>query len=409
MGTRATRRGFLSALGVAGVGLGVAGRAPAAEASAATEAAARREREPFYGAHQPGIATPAQEFLQFAALSVVSGARSDLKWLLQQLSSAAAALQAGQPVGAIDAGYAPPVDTGEALGLGPARLTITIGLGPTIFSKGRFGLHSRRPAPLVYLPGFQGDQLDPTISGGDIGIQLCADDPQVAFHALHDLIRLASPIALPKWSLQGFGKTSNSRRQATPRNLMGFKDGTANIVAEDHEAMRRFVWTGAPESPAWMHGGSYMVVRRIAMLFGHWDQLDLADQEQVFGRHKVSGAPLGERHEHDPLDLKARTNGRLNIPEHSHVRLASPQYNHGQRILRRGYSYSSGIDGDAETVSGGQLFICFQRDPRRQFIPINRRLQGEALAAHIETIGSSIFACPPGARPGGFVGEGLFG
>ncbi|HZU39916.1 MAG TPA: iron uptake transporter deferrochelatase/peroxidase subunit [Solirubrobacteraceae bacterium] len=406
MTIRATRRRFLSALGTAGVGLGVGARP--GQAAAGSHDARAAAAEPFYGAHQPGIATPSQEHLQFASLDMLSRARSDLQAVLAELSAAAARIMRGQPVGALSNGFQPPVDTGEALGLGPARVTVTFGLGPSIFQPGRFGLTSRRPAPLVHLPHFAGDALVSEWSGGDIGIQVCAEDPQVAFHAVHDLVRLASPTATPRWILGGAGKTSNSRRQGTPRNLMGFKDGTANIMVEDHAAMNRFVWTGAPESPAWMHGGSYMVVRRINMLFGHWDELDLAGQEAVFGRHKVSGAPLGGVHEHDPLDLHARSHGRLVIPGDAHVRRASPALNQGERILRRGYSYMLGLDADTATVAGGQLFICFQRDPRRQFIPINRRLQGEALAAHTEHVGSAIFACPPGARPGGYVGEGLF-
>ncbi len=404
MTMRSTRRRFLSAAGLAGVGLGVAGRVPAAAAGPEARETAAHTTIPFYGPHQAGISTPTQNHLEFVALSVVSSSLSDLRGLMQTLSQAAAAMIAGRPVGPLDNGLLPPVDTGEVVGLSPARLTITFGLGPSIFFGGRFGLQGRRPGPLVSLPPFQGDALESAYSGGDIGIQVCSDDPQVAFHAVHDLIRLAAPTALPKWSLQGFGKTSNSRAQATPRNLLGFKDGTANIMSEDAAALNQFVWTGAPESPPWMRGGSYMVVRRIKMLFVHWDQTDLADQERIFGRSKFTGAPLGERSEHDPLNLKAHA-----IPRDAHVRLASPAYNDGQRILRRGYSYTDGIDQNAETVSAGQLFICYQRDPRKQFIPMNRRLQAQALAQHIEHIGSAIFACPPGASPGGYVGEGLLG
>ena len=188
---------------------------------------------------------------------------------------------------------------------------------------------------------------------------------------------------------------------------MGFKEGTANIVGQDHAALERFVWAGERESPAWMIGGSYMVVRRIQILLRNWDSISLEQQEQTFGRHKLSGAPLGEKHEHDPIDLHATSNGQPVISPLAHVRLASPAYNHGQRLLRRGYSYSDGIyDG---TVAGGQLFICFQRDPRRQFIPMQARLAlDDLLNEHTEHIGSAIFACPPGAAPGAFVGQRLF-
>lgn len=392
-------------------GAGAAGLATALGATAPAPAGAQVSHQgagvPFYGTHQGGIATSTQEHVHFLALDVVSDSASDLRALLAALSTAAARLSAGETIGRADTGSAPPVDTGEALGLGPARLTITIGLGPGLFAPGRFGLQALRPAPLVALPSFANDSLEPWICHGDIAVQACADDPQVAFHAVHDLIRVASPTAVPRWSLAGFGRTHNTAGQATPRNLFGFKEGTANIVEQDHAALERFVWAAAPESPPWMTGGSYMVVRRIQMLLHQWDSISLDQQEKTFGRHKLSGAPLGQRHEFDPIDLNAITHGRLAISRFAHVRLTSPEYNNGQRILRRGYSYTDGISAGA--AGAGQLFICFQRDPRVQFIPMQTRLAlNDLLNEHTKHIGSAIFACPPGARRGGFVGEGLF-
>jgi deferrochelatase/peroxidase EfeB len=404
---RATRRGFLTSVGLAGVGLGIRPAAAPAEPDAT---AARAGPVPFFGSHQAGIATATQEHVQFASLDLLSSSASDLRGLLTLLSGAAADLCAGRPVGALQTGDRPPVDTGEAVGLSAARLTVTFGLGPSIFAAGRFGLAGQRPAPLVDLPGFANDALNGAISGGDLALQVCAEDPQVAFHAVHDLIRLAQPLAAVRWLLAGFGRTSNSRRQQTPRNLMGFKDGTANIMSQETAALSRFVWANGPESPAWMRGGTYMVVRRIKMLLDRWDAIGLTQQEDTFGRHKLSGAPLGEAHEYDPLDLRATRNGHPVIPLDAHVRLASPVKNSGQRILRRGYSYVEPIDGRADAVAGGQLFICYQRDPRRQFIPIQRRLAAsDALNAHTAHVGSAIFACPPGIGPGGYVGEGLLG
>jgi deferrochelatase/peroxidase EfeB len=406
MDGRATRRRFLSALGVAGVG---AGLAPATgQAATGDGAQAMAAAVPFYGGHQAGIATPSQHYVHFLALDVVSASPGDLRSLLHALSDAAAAIASGRPVGALATGFEPPVDTGEAVGHPTARTTVTLGLGPAIFAPGRFGLAAKRPAPLVYLPSFPGDALVPGWTGGDLGLQVCSDDPQVAFHAVHDLIRLAAPTAVPRWSLAGFGNTANSRRQATPRNLLGFKDGTNNIMVEDHAALDEFVWAEAPESPAWMRGGSYMVLRRIAMLFGHWDEISLNAQERTFGRHKISGAPLGGVHEHDPVNLRAQLHGQARIPADAHIRLASPSYNAGQRLLRRGYNYTDGIDHDGAAVSGGLLFICYQRDPRKQFIPIQTQLTADALSQHIEPRGSAVFACPPGAQRGGFVGAGLF-
>jgi deferrochelatase/peroxidase EfeB len=339
---------------------------------------------------------------------VVSDYASDLRALLAALSASAARLTAAEPVGALRTGRAPPVDTGEALGLGPARLTITFGLGPALFRAGRFGLEAKRPAPLVDLPPFANDSLEPGLSGGDIAVQVCAEDPQVAFHAVHDLIRVGAGISKPRWSLAGFSRTRNSAGGPTPRNLFGFKEGTANIVSQDSAALDRFVWAGAPESPAWMEGGSYMVVRRIQMLLDHWDSVSLEQQESTFGRHKLSGAPLGRQHEFDPLDLNGTSHGHLDISRFAHVRLASPAYHNGERILRRGYSYSNGLYEGA--VAAGQLFICFQRDPRAQFIPIQRSLAlSDQLNEFTRHVGSAIFACPPGAARGGFVGQPLFG
>jgi deferrochelatase/peroxidase EfeB len=400
-----TRREFMARAGAAGLGVTLgAGTGASGEAEAA---AGHPSAVSFFGTHQAGIATPTQEHVHFLALDVMSDSAADLRALLKALSTAAARLTSGKPVGPLRTSVDPPVDTGEAVGLGPARLTVTFGLGPSLFKPGRFGLESRRPAPLVDLPTFANDSLQPAISNGDIAVQACAEDPQVAFHAIHDLIRLASPTAVPRWSLAGFGRTRNAIGQPTPRNILGFKEGTANITAQDQAALDRFVWAGAPDSPAWMTGGSYMVVRRIQLLLHHWDSVSLDQQERTFGRHKLSGAPLGERHEFDPIDLNRVADGRLAISPLAHVRLASPAYNNGERILRRGYSYTEGIyDG---TVGGGQLFICFQRDPRAQFIPMQTKLAlNDLLNEHTAHIGSAIFACPPGAAPGGFVGQGLF-
>ncbi len=409
---RSTRRGFLAATGAAGLsaGLGLASGATAAEAGVAGPSTqSESDSVSFYGPHQGGIATPTQQYLQFAALDMASDSLNDLRWVLRQLSSGAERLAMGKPVGATETGGQPPVDTGEAIGLSPARTTVTIGLGPGLFAPRRFGLASRRPKPLVALPSFAGDELVKQICGGDIGLQVCADDPQVAFHAVHDLLRLVASIAPARWLLAGFGRTPNSRAQATPRNLMGFKDGTNNLMIEDAAGLRQFVWAREPESPSWMNGGSYMVVRRIAMDLGTWDDTGLDQQQLTFGRQKLSGAPLGGVHEHDPVNLHARRGGKDVIPATAHIRVASASYNTGERILRRGYSYLDGLDRARHAPAAGLLFICYQRDPRKQFIPIQLRLSAlDALNQFTTHVGSAIFACPPGIRPGGFVGEGLF-
>jgi len=397
-----TRRGFLQVAGLGAGGLGASRlladgdrETSVAEAAGTAVTAGTAGVVDFYGAHQAGIATPAQLHLQFASLDLVGDSRAELRQLLRTWSDAAALMSLGKPVGPTSTGSKPPVDTGEAIGLPASDLTVTFGLGPTLFTRDgrdRLGLADRRPAPLVNLPSFAGDALDPTLCGGDLAIQVCANDPQVAFHAVHDLIRMAGPAAVPRWLLAGSGRTANSRHQVVPRNLMGFKDGTANIMVENKSALDHFVWASKPTSPAWMRGGSYLVARRIQILLGAWDSTGLTSQQQTIGREKLSGQVLA------------------NLPTDAHILLSAPVDNDGERILRRGYSYLDGIDPATESVAAGLMFLCYQRDPRQQFIPIQRRLaSADALNRFIRHVGSAIFACPPGISRGGFVGEGLLG
>jgi deferrochelatase/peroxidase EfeB len=409
-----TRRGVLAGAAGAAVGVGLDRFVLGGGGSDDTQSSALEEAVAFYGAQQAGIATPAQEFLAFAAFDVTGTSVDELREILKEWTAAAAALTAGRVYeGGSDAVDAAPVDTGEAVGIGPARLTITFGFGPSLFRSGgedRFGLARRRPGKLDPLPPFRGESLDPDRSGGDLCIQACADNPQVGFHAIHVLARLASGAATLRWTQQGFGRTSStSRSQQTPRNLMGFKDGTDNIRAEDGEAMDEFVWVQPADGPSWMAGGSYLIARRIQILFDVWDATSLEGQEDVIGRKKLSGAPLGGHDEYDPVELDAKKAGAPVIPPDAHIRLASPSYNHGQRILRRGYSYSEPSEPGSGQIDAGLFFICFQRDPQRQFIPLQRRLAAsDALNHHTLHTASAIFACPPGCKPGGFVGEGLF-
>lgn len=366
---------------------------------------------PFYGEHQAGIDTPAQDRLHFAAFDLLSEDRTELLEMLRDWSTAAAEMTAGDLIGDVNnMELAPPDDTGETVGLLPSSLTVTFGFGPSLFEKRGLGLAAKRPAALRQIPPLPADELDELESGGDICVQACSDDPQVAFHAIRNLARIGRGTVAMRWSQLGFGRTATtSRSQDTPRNLMGMKDGTANIRAEDTEAMNRFVWVG-DEGPAWMRGGSYLVTRRIRMLLEVWDRSSLEDQEQTIGRHKYSGAPLGGSDEFDSLDLEAETNGRPTIPVDAHVRLASAQVNDGERILRRGYSFTDGVDERLGELEAGLFFIAFQRDPEKQFVAIQRRLgSSDALNEYIKHVGSAVFAVPPGARRGSYVGETLLG
>jgi deferrochelatase/peroxidase EfeB len=410
-GTGLSRR---RAITLAGVGVaGVAGVAAGATAlvrdgdqAAASERAAGAV--PFHGEHQAGIVTPAQDRLHFVAFDVITKDRARLVELLQQWTEAAARMTAGKDAGLIGAvdglPEAPPDDTGEALGLPPSQLTITIGFGPTLFrdaqGRDRFGIAARRPAALADLPHFAGDALKPEISGGDICVQACANDPQVAVHAIRNLARIGMGVVSVRWSQLGFGRTSStSRDQATPRNLFGFKDGTANLKAEDATLLREHLWAQPGDGTDWMTGGSYLVTRKIRMLIETWDRSPLAEQQQIVGRTKGTGAPLGRRDEFDAPDFGARgDDGEPVIAETAHVRLAHPDQNNGARLLRRGYNFVDGSDGLGR-LDAGLFFIAYQRDPRKQFVPIQTRLaRNDAMNEYLRHVSSGIFACPPGVR-----------
>ena len=411
---KVSRRGFLTAAGGAAVGAAAGGTFVAlAEADAESPALSSSGRVPFDGLHQAGIVTPAQDWLHFAAFDVVEGAgRQDVRDLLAQWTTAARRMTAGlpaEPAAATPA--APPADTGEADGLPPARLTVTFGLGPTFFEQrghDRFGLAAQRPVQLKPLPALPGDELDPSRSGGDLCVQACADDPQVAFHAVRNLARIGRGVVVMRWSQLGFGRTSStSSAQQTPRNLMGFKDGTNNITAEQPRSLTDHVWAG-PGEPAWMAGGSYMVTRRIRMLIEVWDRASLTDQQVTIGRNKLSGAPLTGAVEHDDLDLKARDKDGLVIPADAHVRLAAPATNSGVRILRRGYSFTDGFDPQLGQLDAALFFISYQADPQSFTALQNRLGSGDALNEYIKHVSSAVFAVPGGTRPGSSVAAGLF-
>ncbi len=410
---RLSRRRLLGVFGAgtagvlaAGTAGGVIGRATADDGIAT--AASATDGVPFHGEHQAGIVTPAQDRLHFVALDVTTDSREDLVTLLQDWTAAARRMTAGQdagPVGAVaGSDHAPPDDTGEAIGLPASGLTLTVGFGPTLFTtvdgRDRFGLAARRPAALTELPSFPGDQIDPAISGGDLCIQACANDPQVAVHAVRNLVRTGAGVVSVRWSQLGFGRTSStSTAQATPRNLFGFKDGTDNLKAENGSALDRFVWVGNDDGEGgtgWLRGGSYLVTRRIRMLVEPWDSSSLDEQQRTIGRTKGSGAPLGQRAEFDPVDFTKQVDGEFAVPATSHVFLAHPT-NAGTAILRRGYSFVDGSDGLGR-LDAGLFFIAFQRDPETGFVQVQRNLRLDAMNEYVRHTSSAVFACPPGVR-----------
>jgi deferrochelatase/peroxidase EfeB len=418
-----SRRGLLGAAGAGLAGLAVgaaAGYAAGSEESTPTAAAAAGTRTyPFYGEHQAGILTPVQDRLHFAAFDVTTDSRAELVQLLKDWTAAAARMTLGLGAGEIgptSGPYgAPPDDTGEAIGLPPAGLTITFGFGPTLFrkdGKDRFGLADQQPAALQRLPHFPADKLDPQRSDGDLCVQACADDPQIAVHAVRNLARLAFGRAAIRWSQLGFGRTSStSTSQATPRNLMGFKDGTMNLKAEDPAAVDDHVWvpSGGDSNGQWLAGGSYLVVRRINMTIEIWDRQPLSEQERVIGRTKAEGAPLSGGGEFSQPDFAVKGgDDEPIVAADAHVRMVHPTNNGGAKMLRRGYNFVDGSDGLGR-LDAGLFFLAYLRDPRTHFIPVQMKLGlGDGLSEYVQHTGSALFAIPSGIAQGGYVGQALF-
>jgi deferrochelatase/peroxidase EfeB len=416
IGKKISRRDILKTAGVGGVGVilgasGLGGLLSISESKATTKE--DHNIVPFYGKHQSGITTKTQNHVYFVSLDATTSKKNELAQLFKDWTKAAALLTEGKAVGDLSSNeFLPPKDTGEAAGLSASNLTVTFGVGPSLFVKDnqdRFGLKAKQPIELVDLPKFPLDALEDQWSGGDLCIQACADDVQVAFHAVRNLIRIARGKAALRWAQTGFQRTKQAdTKNETPRNLFGFKDGTVNPDVNDEKEMNKQVWVQPGDGPDWLVNGSYLVVRRIQMFIEVWDRSPLREQENTFGRYRDSGAPFGQKNEFDPLDLKQKNDkGQYSLPVDSHTRLS-----HGdgsQQILRRAFSYSDGMDIKTGSFDAGLLFLCFQRAPSKQFIPIQNRLaKMDKLNEYTSHRGSAIFACLPGTKPGGFIGETLF-
>ena len=418
-GPATSRRGFMTAaFGVTGALAASAANAKSAPPLTKTDSLPSDRHLPFHGDHQNGISTPVQAHTYFAAFDLSTGKRSDVAALMAAWTNAADRLTAGLPLGGVEEESAPAPDTGETTGLPANRLTITFGFGPTLFAKeghDRFGLAAHRPEAFADLPKFVGDQLVEQRTGGDLSIQASSDDPQAAFHAVRQLARLADGKAAIRWVQSGF--TPGYAPDKTPRNLMGFKDGTINVAVKDPKAMASFVWVGDEGGP-WMRNGTYMVVRPIRIALEHWDRMNLGFQEQTIGRRKTTGATIGGSDEFEPLKLEAADkDGVTLIAENAHARLASPEANDGAQILRRSYSYNNGVSYVAERwppwrqgmeFDAGLLFVCYQRDPRTGFVKLFERMSKfDMLNQFVTHIGGGLFACPGGAKPGHYIGQSL--
>ena len=407
------RRRFLQgaavgAVGVAAVGGVLAGgaRSDAAQSSGPTV----REKYPFEGEHQSGILTPApaekQAALMVAAFDVITD-RAGLERLLRTITDRARFLTAGGTPANLGVGK-PPSDSAVLGPVVPADgLTITLGVGSSLFDD-RFGLGGRKPAKLKPMTVFPNDQPDPAQMHGDLVLQFCANNPDTVHHALRDIAKHTRGAMQLRWKMQGYG--APPRPEGSARNLMGFKDGSANPVGSQAEEL---IWvdpkSGAGE-PAWTQGGTYFVVRLIRMMVEFWDRVSIAEQEGMFGRRRDSGAPLDGAAETDDPDYAADPEGDV-IPMDSHIRLANPregEKTEKQRLVRRSYNYDLGLDMNGN-MACGHVFLCFQQDVEAQFEEVQKRLIDEPLTDYVTPFGGGYFFAVPGVRGASeFLGAGLF-
>ena len=387
-----SRRGFLAATAAVG---GAAFVGACTSSSAASSPAIARITH--IGEHQPGVVTPAPAHAIVASFDTTAASTDELRTLLQALADETDALVAGTgPTG--DNPLLPPSDNG-ILGAEPAvdGLTITLGIGASLFDD-RFGLAGERPRELVAMPQFPNDEPHPDRSHGDLVLQICGGTEQTTNHALRRLMRASRRYLTLRWMMSGFVQPNQlGAGRTSTRNLLGFKDGTANLPTSDRAAMDGHVWVAAGgQEPAWTAGGSYMVVRIIRNRVEFWDRTALRTQELIIGRSKLSGAPLDGQREDDPPRFDQDPQGVL-TPLTAHIRLANPRTaaTEANLILRRGYNYSAGFTNDGQ-LDQGLLFICFQRSLDQGFVAVQRRLDGEALEEYIRPIGGGFFFVPPG-------------
>jgi deferrochelatase/peroxidase EfeB len=407
-----SRRNFLKGTvsGAAGTALAggvlIGGAHADADAATADSAPAQPPSYPFHGRHQAGILTPGPAQRQAASLvasfDVTAGSQAELASLFQTLTQRARALTAGGPPPDLGVGQ-PPADSDV---LGPTMpadgLTVTVGVGASLFDS-RFGLAGRKPAKLTPMTTFPNDALEPAWLHGDLSLQVCANHADAVHHALRDITRHARGAMQARWKVPGY--SAPPRPSGSGRNLMGFKDGTANPTGSLAQSL---IWVDDPAEPAWAQGGSYQVVRLIRMLVEFWDRVSITEQEAMFGRRRDSGAPLDGNNEFDTPDYKADPQGDV-IPLDSHIRLANPRTpaTERQRLVRRSYNYDLGFDPNGG-MQTGHVFICYQQDVRRQFETVQRRLINEPLIDYVTPFGGGYFFVLPGVRdPSDWYGQAL--
>jgi deferrochelatase/peroxidase EfeB len=357
---------------------------------------------PFRGSHQVGVTAPATAAGLVAGLDLRVGTRDELAAVLADLGRSIEHIMSGEPYESRAGGF-PALDTG-ILGPehGPTGISIVIGYGASLFD-GRFGLTDRRPVELIEMPKFVNDHLvGPERSHGDLSITVNANTGEAAVHAFRQIMRETRGDLVPRWMKEGFNHLLPERQpgQAPVRNLLGFKDGTSNLDPDDDDVMNEHVWIqGDDGQPEWAVGGTYQAIRVIRMMVEFWDRTRLNEQEDIFGRHRVSGAPLGMENETDTPVLEDLE---------SHIARANPRTpgSEANRILRRGFNYASGFD-ENDQFDQGMLFFSYQRSLEDGFITVQRRLDGEVLEEYIRPLGGGFFFVPPPPPEGEPLGAAL--
>ncbi|EMM0378604.1 deferrochelatase/peroxidase EfeB [Pluralibacter gergoviae] len=399
------RRRLLKSMGALGGALALTGGCPVAHGAPAQSAPgtlspdARMEKQPFHGLHQAGVLTPQQAAMMIVAFDVLAADKADLERLFRLLTDRIRFLTSGGPIPDTPNPRLPPMDSG-ILGefIAPDNLTVTVSLGHSLFDA-RFGLAAQMPKKLQRMTRFPNDALDADLCHGDLLLQICANTQDTVIHALRDIIKHSPDLLSVRWKREGFisNHAARSRGKETPINLLGFRDGTANPDSSNAALMDKIIWvTKEQGEPAWAVGGTYQAARIIQFRVEFWDRTPLKEQQTIFGREKLSGAPLGMQHEHDVPDYTRDPDGEV-IALDSHIRLANPRTpeTEANLMMRRGYSYSLGVSNSGQ-LDMGLLFVCYQHDLEKGFLTVQKRLNGEALEEYIKPIGGGYFFVLPG-------------
>ncbi len=395
--------------GAIGLGLGSQARATPAGTLAPGDDGTQ-DSQPFYGLHQSGVTTSQPAAALIVSFDVLAEDRAGLERLFRTLTERIAFLMKGGEAAALDPRYPPPDSGLLGPNVFPDNLTVTVAIGASLFHD-RYGLQRLRPTRLIAMEQFPNDALEAHLCHGDVVLQFCSNTAETNIHALRDILRRTPDLLAPRWKIDGFlpPHTIKKLGKETVRNLLGFKDGTANLEASDATLMNNIVWVEPnSDEPAWTSGGTYQAIRVIRMFVERWDRDALVEQQQIIGREKASGAPLTYASEHDVPDYAADPKGER-IPLTAHIRLANPRTpgTQANRILRRSYNYSRGLT-TAGQLDMGLLFVCFQADLAAGFLAVQSRLNGERLEEYIKPVGGGYFFVLPGVRSNNdFLAEGL--